>query len=120
MGIAPLGHPELVLKSDGEPAIIALKDAAKRERGERIVLETPLVYESQANGAIENAIQQVQGQFRVIKDALESRIGERISGDKHIVPWMISHAAAFINRYQIGQDCKTNYQRWKGKKFKRE
>ena len=118
--IALLGHPELILKSDGEPAIIALKEAAKRERGERIVLEAPPVYESQANGAIENAVQQVQGQFRVVKDALESRIGERISGDKHCVPWMFSHAAALINRYQIGQDGKTNYQRWKGKKFKRE
>ena len=76
-----LGYSELVLKSDGEPAITALKEAVKRERGERIVLEAPPVYESRANGVVENAIQQVQGQFRVIKDALESRIGQRISGE---------------------------------------
>ena len=37
--IEMLGHSELVLKSDGEPAITALKEAVKRERGERIVLE---------------------------------------------------------------------------------
>ena len=57
--IAILGHPELVLKSDSEPAIIALKEAAKRERSERIVFESPPIKESQANGAIENAVQQV-------------------------------------------------------------
>ena len=79
--IAILGHPELVLKSDSEPAIIALKEATKRERSERIVFESPPIKESQANGAIENAVQQVQGQFRAMKDALESRLGERINGN---------------------------------------
>ena len=64
--IAILGHPELILKSDNEPAIIALKEATKRERSERIVFESPPVKESQANGAIENAVQQVQGQFRAM------------------------------------------------------
>ena len=32
--VAQLGHREIVLKSDGEPAIVALKEAAKRERSE--------------------------------------------------------------------------------------
>ena len=118
--IGLLGHSELVLKSDGEPAIVALKEAAKRERHERIVLEEPPVHESQSNGAAENAILQVQGQFRVIKDALESRIGVRITGEATCVPWMVSHAAALINRYHVGLDGKTNYQRWKGKRFARE
>ena len=115
-----LGHAELVLKSDGEPAIVALKEAVKRERHERIVLESSPVKESQSNGAIENAIQQLQGQFRAVKDALESRVGQRISGEMSCVPWMMSHASGLINRYHIGEDGKTNYQRWKGKSFKRE
>ena len=36
--IGQLGHHEVILKSDGEPAIVALKEAAKRERKERIVI----------------------------------------------------------------------------------
>ena len=76
--VAQLGHQEVILKSDGEPAIVALKEAAKRERMERIVLETSPVKDSKSNGAIEAAVQQVQGQFRVMKDALETRIGMRL------------------------------------------
>ena len=35
-----LGHKELILKSDGEPATVALKEAVKSERKERIIVET--------------------------------------------------------------------------------
>ena len=118
--IAMLGHQELVLKSDGEPAIMALKEAAKMERNDRIVLEESPVRESKANGVIENTVQQVQGQFRTIKDALESRIGKRIGGDSVLVPWMVIHAARTINRYHLAEDGKTNYEGWKRKQFRRE
>ena len=80
--IGKLGHPELVLKSDGEPAIVALKQRVKQERPERIVLEESPVKESQSNGAIENAIKQVQGQIRTTKDCLESRLGVKLTGEK--------------------------------------
>ena len=40
-----------------------------------IVLEEVTVVDHQANGLVENAIKNVQGQFRMIKDALESRHG---------------------------------------------
>ena len=137
--IALLGHPEIVLKSDGEPSIVALKEAVKMERPERIaieslpadesaklemparmVLESSPVKESRSNGAIENAIQQVQGQFRAIKDGLESRLGERVKGDSPLVPWMVLHAARTLNRYHVSSDGKTAYRRWKGKDFKRD
>ena len=88
-----LGHPELVLKSDGEPSIVALKEAVKMERPERIVLESSPVKESKSNGAAENAIQQVQGQFRAIKDGLESRIGVRIAGDSCLVTCALDRVA---------------------------
>ena len=65
--IGMLAHPEIILKSDGEPAIIALIQAVQRERHERIVMEESPVHDSTANGGIENAIQQVQGQIRAIK-----------------------------------------------------
>ena len=95
--IGKLGHPEIVLKSDGEPAIVALKQRVKQERSERIVLEESPVKDSQANGGIENAIRQTQGQIRAIKDCLESRLGRKITGDEVIFPWLVSHAAATIN-----------------------
>ena len=118
--VGKLGHSELILKSDGEPAMVALKQRVKQERPERIVLEESPVTESQANGAVENAIRQVQGQIRTTKDCLESRIGVKLTGEDTIFPWLVSHAAATINRHHVGQDGKTAYRRWKGKEFRRE
>ena len=118
--IAQLGHQEIVLKSDGEPAIVALKEAAKRERNERIVIEASPVKESRSNGAIESAVQQVQGQFRTMKDALENKIGARLSPNSAIIPWMVIHSARTINRYQVGEDGKTAHRRWNGEDFKRD
>ena len=48
--VALLGHPELIMKSDGEPAIVALKEAVRMERHERIILESSPVKESKPNG----------------------------------------------------------------------
>ena len=66
--VASLGHSAFVLKSDSEPAILALKSAVKAERAERIVLEESPHSESQSNGAAERAIQQVQGHLRTMRD----------------------------------------------------
>ena len=67
--LSRLGHAKIVFKSDGEPAIISLNEAVKRESEIDIVLEESPVGEHQANGDIERAIRQVQGQFRFMKDA---------------------------------------------------
>ncbi len=69
------------MKSDNEPAILALKEAVRRERRGDCVMEEVPVGDHQANGLAENAVKNTQGQFRVIKDALESRHGSRVDGD---------------------------------------
>ncbi len=81
-----LGHRRIILKSDNEPAILALKEAVRREGGLEIVLEEVLVNDHQANGVVENAVKNAQGQFRVLEDALDSRIGRRTDGDHPISP----------------------------------
>ena len=83
-------------------------------------MEASPVHESKSNGAIENAVQLVQGQFRSMKDCLESRLGSKQSCDSHLIPWLVLHACRTINRYHVGQDGLTAYQRWKGKPFKRD
>ena len=118
--VALLGHPELIIKSDGEPSIEALTEAVKNERAERIVLEQSPVHESKSNGRAENTVQLVQGQVRTIKDGLESRIGVKITGDMPIVTWLVIHAARTLNRFVVVSDGKTACRRWKGKEFKRD
>ncbi len=40
----------------------------------------------------------VQGQFRVLKDVLESSINWRVEFDQQAAPWMVIHSAAVINK----------------------
>ena len=117
--VAMLGHKELILKSDGEPAIHALKEAVKAERAERIVLERSPVSESRSNGLAENTIQLIQGQIRAMKHALESRLQTKISESACILPWLVMHAAGILNRHRVGKDGFTAYRRLKGKEFRR-
>ena len=63
-----------------------------------IVMEEALVGDHQANGVAEKAVKNAQGQFRVLKDALESRINRRVEGGHRSVPWMVTHAATVMNR----------------------
>ena len=44
------------MKSDGEPAIVALKEAVKAERSERITLEKSPAAESKSNGVVEHVV----------------------------------------------------------------
>ena len=95
--------------------------AVRRECSDiEMVLEETPVGEHQSNGRIEATIRQIQGVFRSIKDGLESKIGERIGGDHWIVPWIVRHAAAMMNRLKITSDGKTAFEKIKGRKYKKE
>ncbi len=56
------------------------------------------VGDHQANGLIENAINNVQGQLRVTKNALESACRRRVEGDRPAALWMMRRAASVVNR----------------------
>ena len=106
-----LGYRRVIIKSDQEASIVALKGAVKREIELEVSFEESPVGEHQSNGAIENAIKRIQGQIRTVRDALESRIGERIRGDDNVFTWLVRNAAASMNRYQIGSDGRTSHER---------
>ncbi len=63
-----------------------------------IVLEAVHVDDHQANGLVDNAVKNAQGQFRVIKDALEKRHKRRVGGEHPAAPWMVMHAVSVISR----------------------
>ena len=73
-----MGYRRVNFRSDSEPAILALKEAVRRESEMEIALEEVPVNDHQASGMVENAVKSAQGQFRALKDALESRIGGRV------------------------------------------
>ena len=72
--IEHLGHSSLVLKSDQEPAILDLRSdiiARCKEKGISVIPENSPIGESQSNGVIERAIQDIEGMIRTLKDQLE-------------------------------------------------
>ncbi len=93
-----LGHKKIIRKSYNKPAVLALKEAVRREIDVEIVTEEVPVGNHQAKWLVDVAINKAQAQFRVIKDALESRHGRRVDGEHPVVPWMVMHAALVASR----------------------
>ena len=119
------GFDRIILKSDNEPAIVALQQAVKLMRVARAapcdadrgtVLESSARGDSQSNGAAENAVREVEGMIRTWKLYIEEKLGQTLDNQHILLPWLIQHAGTLITRYKIGKDGKTAYQRLKGKK----
>ena len=108
-----LGYRRIILKSDQEPAILALKNEIRKNIKEEVVFEESPVGESQSNGMIERAVRDVKAQIRTMKEALDARYGIRIGNEIHAMAWLPRHAAATISRYRVGEDGKTAYARMK-------
>ena len=115
-----IGHDKIILKTDNERSILALKEAVIREKPVTIIPEESPVKESQSNGEVENAVKQVQAKVRTLRLAIESRYNISLKRDDCSIPWMIKHAADMIRRMLVGKDGRTAYERIKGKKFKGE
>ena len=119
-----MGYEKIVFKSDQKSPIVALKDAVWRELGNEVtmerveegkdkeegggrteekpdmVMEESPVGESESNGMVERAIQEVQGQIRTMRAAWESRYGRRMTGTDQVLPWMVSMQVTYIRDSQ--------------------
>ena len=72
------GHPggesnELILKSDGEPAIVAVREKLSRYHGGKITPEQPPKGESSSNGKVEEAGKTIRSMAKVFKDMIETK-----------------------------------------------
>ena len=85
-----VGLGGVLVKTDQEPAIKAIMEEAGRVRaadgGGKYLMEQSPVGSSASNGIVERAIQSVQGQVRVMKDALENKWGAKIGAKHSVVP----------------------------------
>ena len=113
------GSGDILLKSDQEPAIeILIKDiVAERgnEMGSKTIVEESPVGSKGSNGVAERAVQEVEGQLRVMKLALEDRIGKEIDAEACVLTFAAEYASYLINRLLVGKDGKTACERSKGK-----
>ena len=112
-----LGHA--VIKTDGEPSMIALQERLQSMRAGRTVLRNPPAHNPQSNGPCEKAVQDVSAQLRTIILALQARFGVAVDSRLPIVQWAVEHAAFLLNHFNVGKDGMTPHERSTGKKWKR-
>ena len=106
-----LGYRKLIIKTDGEPALVEVQEAVARARVHETICENPLAYDPQANGGAERAVQEVKAQMRAVKIGLEMKVQATVNPTWAIIEWMLPHAADLINRFLVGADGKTAYYR---------
>ena len=113
---------DVVAKSDQEPAITSIVSEVGRIRaasgGGSYIVESSPVGSSGSNGVVERAIRSVEQQVRVMKDALEHRTGMQLTPRYPLMTWITEYAGHLLNRFEVGHDGKTAYERCKGKRTK--
>ncbi len=73
-----MDHTEIILKGDGEPALIQLMEEIKKRRSHNTIIQNPPAYDPKSNGAAEKAVQDYMGQVRVGKIGLEFRLKSKL------------------------------------------
>ena len=111
------GH--VILKTDGEPAIVAVQNRLQALRNGRTVPRNPPAYNPQSNGPCEKAVQDVTGHLRNVKIALEARLKTEIDDRLPIVQWALEHAVFLINKFSVGHDGMAPCERLTGRKWRR-
>ena len=114
-----LGYKEMVLKSDGEHAMVKLKKDAAREAATitKAVFEESPAGDSKANGEAEAAVREVKWRIRAIHLTLEKKLGIKLEDGHPLVQWIPRYAAEQANRFRIGADGRTPEERRTGKKW---
>ena len=118
-------HGKVILKSDQESAILNVLNEVARRRGQENTESITLVEsapkgESQSNGIAERAVQDLEEGTRTHKLDFEAKLKCKIEVTHDIMSWMIENVADIINKFKVGHDGKTAYERLKGKKYKGE
>jgi hypothetical protein len=134
-----LGYTRVLLRSDNEPAILKLMEGSlkslrvgvveagppgaeepseeMRHYHEQVGQEHPPVYDSNANGEVENAIRRCSGLLRTVKLCLEKRLQQRVPTDHKVMSWLVEHVAWILTTRACEQDGITAYHRIKGKEY---
>ena len=83
-------------------------------------MESSKIYDSQSNGVAERAVQSVECQVRTVLIALQKRLGVNVPVTHKIATWLVEHAADLLNKFAVGPDGRTAFERLKGKRYRGE
>ena len=117
--VEEFGRKDIRLKTDGEPAIVALQSKVAATRDARTIPMNPPAYNPQANGSCEKGVQDTAAETRALKLGLENRLGIELKDEDKIMEWIYVHAAFLVTRYQLGHDGMTPWERLTGRTWHR-
>ena len=114
-----LGYKQVVLKSDGERPLVALKAVAARKARcvVRSIMEESPVGDSKANGEAEAAVKEIKWRIRAVTLMLEKKLGVKLEEGHPLLTWIPRYAAEQSNRYKVGSDGRTPEERRTGKRW---
>ena len=120
-----LGHTKVLLKTDNERAIVALKHRVAKilkeyKSMDNVQTESPRAYDSQSNGGTEVGVKLVRGLFRKLKLCLESRLGKYVTVSHAMVPWLLMRTRTLLNARSRGPDGRIPWERCKGRGFNQQ
>ena len=106
-----VGHPKVIIQGDSEHALMAvIRDACALLTA--ATPRTSLVNSKGSDGAMERAVQSVDGMARTLRLDLLGRTNIAVGSDLPITSWMVRHVAWLLSRFQTGSaDGKTAYAR---------
>ena len=118
-----VGSAEVMVQSDQEPSIIALKEAAAsrvRPDGVKVIHEESAVADSRGNGFTESTVKEAKNLARTLLSSLNAQYDHTFGGADAVVVWLVRYCGRMLNRFRRGTDGKTVYERRKGRAFQRK
>ena len=108
-----------LLKSDGEHALVRLKQAAGKEAKclVRAICEESPAGDSRANGEAESAVKEIKWRIRAINLMVEKKFGGPLPEGHPLATWIPRYAAEQANRFRVGSDGKTPEESRTGKRW---
>ena len=90
-----LGYSQIIFNSDNELAITPVLretlESIKVSTVDQAMEEHPAPYDSKTNGAVGNAVKQVQGLARTLEIGFERAISQTIPLEHPVIAWMVEH-----------------------------
>ena len=116
--IVYLGHTRVILRSDNEPALVALVgDALKGFRLQQLdsaAAEGSVPYDPQTAGAAEVSVRSFKCQVRAMHLTLDRFMGKHVPVTRPLILWLAEHSPFVRLTGVVGQDGKTAYHKIRG------
>ena len=94
------GFTEVLVRSDNEPAILALKESAAtalKLAGVSVKTGKSALYDSQSNGLAESAVKDAEDAVRTTLACLVRRFGQRFPGGHPVLIWLLKYSVAMAD-----------------------